>query len=213
VIDHDIPGDAPQPPPEPPITTTGDLRFEEWKECRDLIGRLDGTLADLRKYGFSLVTTLLTAGGIVTSLTNGRPARAVASEVIMVLVAALFGLDAYYSTALGGAVDRALNLELLTRPRIWVTWYLRVSVVKAKSLLLTVTLYIALLATSLGLGLLSWHGSSPIANGFLVGTFALLLLFITLYTTYVWHGTGIGGNRKDHRHYVRAAGAGADPLP
>ena len=148
MIDHDIPGDAPQPPPEPPITTTGDLRFEEWRECRDLIGRLDGTLADLRKYGFSLVTTLLTAGGIVTSLTNGRPARAVASEVIMVLVAALFGLDAYYSTALGGAVDRALNLELLTRPRIWVTWYLRVSVVKAKSLLLTVTLYIALLATS-----------------------------------------------------------------
>ena len=53
-----------------PFPTGGDLT--EWKKCRATIGRLDGTIADLRKYGFSLVTVLITAssflGGRVQSI-------------------------------------------------------------------------------------------------------------------------------------------------
>ena len=63
--------------------------LHEWQECRLTIGRFDGYLADTRKYGFTLVTVLLTANALVTTA-NAAVDRPAASIVVMVLLLALF---------------------------------------------------------------------------------------------------------------------------
>ena len=67
---------------------------KEWQECRNVIGRLDGTLVDLRKYGFGLASTLLTANGVLGGIANllpksngNAPSFTVPSAVIASLVA------------------------------------------------------------------------------------------------------------------------------
>src|SRR4030088_5422 len=81
------------------IRSGDDLRFKEWSECRTTIGRLDGTLVDLRKVGFSIVTGLLTASALLGYL--GVPAstttpivpieiRVAGFAVILLLIAVLF---------------------------------------------------------------------------------------------------------------------------
>lgn len=96
-------------PADAAITTAGDLRFEDWKECRATIGRFDMILEDLRKVGFFLITGLLTAGAFLNFLgvqtTQGVPAplsdvRAAVFIAIMVLVATLFSVDTYYQVLL-----------------------------------------------------------------------------------------------------------------
>ena len=99
---------------------------KEWQECRNVIGRLDGTLVDLRKYGFGLASTLLTANGVLGGIANllpksngNAPSFTVPSAVIaslvavtMVLVLVLFVIDRWYSVLQWGAVNRARALEL-----------------------------------------------------------------------------------------------------
>lgn len=82
----------------------------EWLECRVTVGRFDGYLADIRKYGFTLVTLLLTASALVTPANSAvdRPAAAI---VILLLLLALFMLDMYYWVMLKAAVARAFCLE------------------------------------------------------------------------------------------------------
>jgi hypothetical protein len=82
----------------------------EWQECRTTIGRLDGTIADLQKFGFSLVTALITANALFT--TGPAPGRNWAVPIaIDVLVTALFFVDRYYLLLLNAAVRRALVIE------------------------------------------------------------------------------------------------------
>jgi hypothetical protein len=83
---------------------------QEWQECRYTVGRFDGYLADVRKYGFTLVTLLLTASAFVTPANSAvdRPAAAI---VILLLLLALFMIDMYYWVMLKAAVGRALDLE------------------------------------------------------------------------------------------------------
>jgi hypothetical protein len=81
----------------------------EWQECRQTISRFDGFLADTRKYGFTLVTVLLTANALVT--TNPAVDRAAASIVVMALLLALFMLDNYYWILVRAAVKRAEEIE------------------------------------------------------------------------------------------------------
>lgn len=87
------------------------IDLTEWQECRKTIGRLDTTLADLRKYGFSLVTLLITASGFLGEQRASAEQRAAAAVAIMVLVTVLFAIDRYYTLLLNGAVERALDLE------------------------------------------------------------------------------------------------------
>jgi hypothetical protein len=84
--------------------------LDEWRECRATIGRFDSFLADTRKYGFTLVTVLLTANALVTTSDKAvdRPA---ASIVVIALLLALFMLDNYYWSLLRAAVARAQDLE------------------------------------------------------------------------------------------------------
>jgi hypothetical protein len=39
---------------------------QEWQKCRETADRLDGILVDLRKYGFTILTGLTTAGSFLS---------------------------------------------------------------------------------------------------------------------------------------------------
>lgn len=92
--------------------------LHEWQECRLTIGRFDGYLADTRKYGFTLVTVLLTANALVTP-SNSAVDRPAASIVVMVLLLALFMIDNYYWVMLRAAVTRAKDLEVKHERITW----------------------------------------------------------------------------------------------
>ena len=53
------------------MNAKNDLKFSErrdyleWKECRSSIGRFDEAITSIRKYGFTLVTALLSADGYI----------------------------------------------------------------------------------------------------------------------------------------------------
>jgi len=97
------------------VSLTSSLSLtDEWKECRAAIGRLDATLADLRKYSFGLVTLLITAGAFFSFFGHSeqqRAGRAAALVVLLALTTALFLVDRYYSLLQSGAVERALDIE------------------------------------------------------------------------------------------------------
>jgi hypothetical protein len=89
-----------------------DLPFEEWMECRTSIGRFDSIIADTRKFGFTLVTGLLTANALVTGSGSGHSrASIVAAVIIEALTFALYLLDRYYWVLLLESVTRATELE------------------------------------------------------------------------------------------------------
>jgi hypothetical protein len=83
----------------------------EWQECRQTIGRLDTIIADLRKFGFSLVTVLITANGFLGQQVPSSETKASVSIALIILITMLFSVDRYYTLLLNGAVERALDLE------------------------------------------------------------------------------------------------------
>jgi len=85
------------------------------------IGRLDTLLQDLRKFGFSLVTGLLTASGIVSGIAGNRDVLPPAAVVVMVLVLAWFEVDTFYQVVLSGAVERAMDLEHASAGQVQLT--------------------------------------------------------------------------------------------
>ncbi len=170
-------------------TTTGDLRLKDWQECRTIIERLDGTLEDLRKVGFSFITALLTAGAFLNFLgvqttTNKPPSTDVSAAVfiaVMVLVAALFSLDTYYEVLQSGAVERALDLEAQMGPSIRVTKYLSVNATRNGINYVILALYLILLATTEGLGLFAAREANlvlalPTGFGLVVSIIGLVIL-------------------------------------
>ena len=84
--------------------------LQEWQECRQTIARFDTILSDMRKYGFTLVTVLLTANALVTSA-DPVVDHVAASIVVMALLLALFLIDNYYWVLLRAAVARADEIE------------------------------------------------------------------------------------------------------
>jgi len=104
-----------------PVNPSQDNRLYEWNAARAVIERFDGYLTDLRRYGFTLTTSLLSITGLFSSSPAvGFPPEAKFGVVssIMVLVVALYFLDANYRYIQRGAVvrarilERALNLDL-----------------------------------------------------------------------------------------------------
>lgn len=89
--------------------------LDEWKECRTSIDRFDKLIADVRKYGFTLITGLLTAGAFafvkLDSVSVPDAVRVGASVVLMVLVFGLFTVDRSLEVFLRAAVMRARQLE------------------------------------------------------------------------------------------------------
>jgi hypothetical protein len=84
---------------------------EEWKACRDAMDRFDGILVDLRKYGFTILTGLTTAGSFLSASDNGLIQIGVII-VTMSLTVVLYYLDIYYQSLLYGSVFRARFLEI-----------------------------------------------------------------------------------------------------
>jgi len=88
-------------------------RLKEWTECRSSIGRFDQVIVDLRKYGFSIITGLLTADTFFLVKSEGISVwQSVALYAVMaVLIFALFTVDQCFEMFLRGAVERASELE------------------------------------------------------------------------------------------------------
>jgi multisubunit Na+/H+ antiporter MnhB subunit len=73
-----------------------DPNYLEWKDSREATARFDSVLIDLRKYGFTLITGLITAGSF---LGFSSPDFTLLQGVIMVtmgLIVILYWLDMYY---------------------------------------------------------------------------------------------------------------------
>lgn len=198
------PADQPPLPQAPhanatPAGSAADaLWLKDWVECRTTIGRLDTILVDLRKLGFTFITGLLTAGALLGS--NQTPASPVAFMTIMVLIAALFAVDTYYSVLLSGAVERALDLEDSTDWQLRVSQQMSLNATRSATSFVTMLLYLVLVGAAAalgiwfagGLGLHIWSigpqvvlallGAAAWASSWLVGIAVLLVV----YLAYLW---------------------------
>jgi hypothetical protein len=87
--------------------------FNEWKECRSSIERFDKIIVDIRKYGFTLLTGLLSADAFLFAKLPelSLEGKAAVSILMMVLIYALFMVDRYHEIFLRGAVQRAKVIE------------------------------------------------------------------------------------------------------
>src|SRR5262249_40500649 len=85
--------------------------FNEWAECRATIGRYDNILSDLRKFGFSLISGLITASALFGISKTSPEERGAGFFGVAALIVVLFLVDTYYQTLLSSAVERALDLE------------------------------------------------------------------------------------------------------
>src|SRR5437870_331936 len=85
----------------------GDNRLEEWKVARDVLQQFDNRIHELRKYGFTVVTTLLTLSGfllnapIAPTSTGGTqplpdPTKVAVVGTIMLLIVGLRFLERNY---------------------------------------------------------------------------------------------------------------------
>jgi hypothetical protein len=90
-----------------------DKSFQEWKECNEKIAKFDNILIDLRKYGFTVASSLMTAGSFLglQTYTEFQPFQIVIIFATMALVAVLYWLDIYYQTILAAIILRTQVLE------------------------------------------------------------------------------------------------------
>jgi len=159
-----------------------DHAIDEWKEARSIMARLDGNLHDLRKYGFSFVTALLTANallGQVKGTVIPTTAKLMVFVVTLGLIIALNLLDRDYTlfekaTSLRAVIlEKRLNLNITDTIRVFYdrqAWW--------KFILLLYIIFIGL-TTALGYYALS-QGASPSqadANYMIVaGTIAFVIV-------------------------------------
>jgi hypothetical protein len=165
--------------PTPDQTLDG-AAGKEWAECRATISRFDTILVDLRKLGFSLVTTLLTASAFFGFVAPPLAARAAAILAIMVLIAVLSAVDNYYEVLLSGAVERALDLEVRMNPPICLTKYLSRNTQKTKAVAVTWLLYLVLLVAAVGLGLLAGVSATSIVAVIWVSAVGVVLALLMI---------------------------------
>ena len=88
--------------------------LDEWKEARAIIGRFDGNLHDLRKYGFSFVTALLAANGLLSVGGSSNIPVGVKASILVVtmgLIVTLKLLDTHYRRFQSAAATRGRILE------------------------------------------------------------------------------------------------------
>lgn len=94
-----------------------DHSFEEWQQARSVLARFDNNLHDLRKYGFSFITGLLTADTLLgqqaanANITIPNYVKLAVFIVTLGLVCTLKLLDMHYSRFENAASMRAKILE------------------------------------------------------------------------------------------------------
>jgi hypothetical protein len=106
------------PSPLPPAREDDNKQYdytnysEEWVKARETTDKFDGNLFDLRKYGFSILTGLITAGSFLGFSEATQFIQVGVIIVTMVLVVILYWLDIFYQGLLYGAVFRTRFLEI-----------------------------------------------------------------------------------------------------
>ena len=93
---------------------SGNAGQTEWQEARSIIARFDNNLHDLRKYGFSFITALLAANGLLSVSTSAPVSDGVKSGVLITtlgLIVTLKLLDMHYRLFQRSAAMRARILE------------------------------------------------------------------------------------------------------
>jgi hypoxanthine phosphoribosyltransferase len=145
-----------------------ELLESEWKEARSSIARFDGISVDLRKYGFSLITFMITASSVVlgtATLLNPLPVLIVPFS-IMIAICGLFLADRYNEVLLLACVVRArqiedmsqeileTNSEQTTYSRLNLTTYLEDSVQRSNTRLFSLSLYFLFVFACFGLGVI-----------------------------------------------------------
>ena len=94
--------------------------LDEWKEVRSILARKDENIHDLRKYGFSFVTAILAAEGLLSQGSVSIPNEVKAGVLIvtMGLIVTLKLLDTHYrrfqraASIRGRILEDRLNLDL-----------------------------------------------------------------------------------------------------
>jgi hypoxanthine phosphoribosyltransferase len=141
----------------------------EWRETRSTIDRFDRITVDLRKYGFSLITIMITGSSILFDITklNSPLSLVIIPTVIVLLILGLFFIDSYYVILLMATILRSefienTHQELLggqVENQIYyglsITSFLEDKVQKSRAHYFTILLYICFLLASVLLGMFS----------------------------------------------------------
>jgi len=102
------------------------MHLEEWKKCRDVLKEFDERIHDLRKYGFSFLTALLTAESfLIPGYLNGSADKILPDSiklavlgVTLLLIIALRLIERNYQLFIKCAaqrsriIERSINFEL-----------------------------------------------------------------------------------------------------
>lgn len=98
-----------------PDSTTNpekNLNYLEWLKCQDTISGFDKMILDIRKYGFTFITLLLTANGFLLGKEDINEYIALGIlAVLLILIVALFRIDHMHEIFLRAVALRAMRLE------------------------------------------------------------------------------------------------------
>jgi hypothetical protein len=178
--------------------------FDEMAECRATIGREDQLLEDLRKYGFSLITALLTASGVAAGITHTTSVLPVAAATIMFLVVVLFGIDMYYYVILSAAVERSMDLEIASEhPTVRITSTISGNAIATHAVTAVFVLYAVFLGLATAVGYIGGDTTAHIALPILGVS---LFTPMTLYWFYIRHVTKLHETRLRVHPAVLSAG-------
>jgi hypothetical protein len=170
------------------LTVPQQLQLDEWQEARKSVDRFDTILADLRKYGFTLVTGVLSADAFLTTVIPLHDfAIVVVFSAIILLVVALFLLDRYYQVLLWAAVSRAMDLEGSLEPPLGLTSFITYKATKAMADWLVVVLYALLIIGTLLLAdaVAATAAAMESVGGVALGAIVLMLLYFLLTKPHV----------------------------
>ncbi len=133
------------------------VSLDEWKEARSVVARFDNNLDDLRKYGFTFVTAILAANGLISFGGSSVMPNIVKTGILIVtvgLIVTLRILDIHYRCFQEIAVTRArlleyhLNLDLtndISHAYDVDTWWKKIEYLYDGFLGLTIILGVAIL--------------------------------------------------------------------
>jgi hypoxanthine phosphoribosyltransferase len=181
--------------------------FSEWKEARISIDRFDNITVDLRKYGFSFITLLLSSTSIfldVENLLSPLP-LIIVPIVIAILTLSLFLADSYYQVLLLATIMHAQHLENINKEIISantsqqmyyglnLTNYLQDKVQKTNAHLYVVFFYCLFLSASSLLGGLSLWAFSTSHPGIDISVYLWIIssIFAVILIVLIWTSRGV----------------------
>jgi len=94
------------------VDLKNDSAFKEWVQTQQVNSSLDTMILDIRKYGFSFITVLITAQGfLLGQVALNRISVLGIFIALLVLINVLFTVDRMHEVFLRGAVLNAMRIE------------------------------------------------------------------------------------------------------